>query len=83
MGVGTLQGKGLHRKSLRMMHGLGVGWGAEGGVMKEPEPALRALGTETDTRAELQHPPQILAFFAACVSLAKKASRFLVDPTAL
>lgn len=53
---------------------------AWGKLRKGPGPALKALETKTLTRVELQHPPQILAFFAASVNLAEKASKVPSGP---
>ena len=53
-----------------------------GGGVRGPEPAGRALGSQTLTSVECQHLLQSPAFSAAHVDLTEKASRFPVDPKA-
>lgn len=48
--------------------------------MKGPGPAPRALGIKTLTRVELQHLPQILAFFVVYANLTEEVSRFPSGP---
>lgn len=60
--MGTSRQKAM-QKSMCVMHGEG---------RKGPGPVLRALGTNTHTRVELQHLLQIPVFFVACVNLTEK-----------